>query len=65
MLACQRRRGVTTREALLARVMVVFGRAASHKLKLKMEHTYPLEQAAEAQTARAGRRTTGKVLLLP
>ncbi len=38
---------------------------ATGRLKLKMDQTYPLEQAAEAQSALAGRKTTGKVLLLP
>ena len=34
-------------------------------LKLRIERTFPLREAAEAQRALEGRKTTGKVLLLP
>jgi NADPH2:quinone reductase len=34
-------------------------------LKLRAEHTYPLEQAARAHTDLESRRTTGKLLLIP
>ncbi|MBI3698449.1 MAG: quinone oxidoreductase [Acidobacteria bacterium] len=54
-----------TREELLQRAGDVLGWVASGKLKLRIEHVYPLEQAAEAQQALEGRRTTGKVLLIP
>ena len=43
----------------------VLGGVASGALKLRIEHTFPLAQAAEAHRALEGRRTTGKVLLLP
>jgi NADPH2:quinone reductase len=38
---------------------------AAGKLKLRIEHEYPLKDAAEAQKALEGRKTTGKVLLIP
>jgi NADPH2:quinone reductase len=49
----------------LERVRVVFGWVADGRLRLKTDHVYPLERAADAQTALAGRTTTGKVLLVP
>jgi NADPH2:quinone reductase len=54
-----------TREKFLQRLTTVFGWVSSGRLRLKMDHVYPLDRAAEAQIALAGRRTTGKVLLLP
>ncbi len=54
-----------TREELLARAGEVLGWVASGKLKLRIEHVYPLAQAAQAQRALEGRQTTGKVLLIP
>jgi NADPH2:quinone reductase len=38
---------------------------ASGKLKLRIEHEYPLKDAADAHRALEGRKTTGKVLLIP
>lgn len=35
------------------------------KLKLRTEHVYPLSEAARAQLELQGRRTTGKLLLIP
>ena len=54
-----------TREELLQRAGDVLGWIASGKLRLRIERTYPLAEAAEAHKALAGRQTTGKVLLLP
>jgi NADPH2:quinone reductase len=54
-----------TREELLARAGEVLGWVAAGKLKLRLEHVYPLSEAAEAQRALEGRRTTGKILLIP
>ncbi len=39
--------------------------AASGELKLRMEHMYPLAEAAQAQIDLEGRKTTGKILLEP
>lgn len=54
-----------TREELLARAGEVLGWVASGKLKLRIEHVYPLAEAAQAQRALEGRQTTGKILLIP
>jgi NADPH2:quinone reductase len=35
------------------------------KIKLRVDHQFPLEQAAEAHRQLEGRKTTGKILLLP
>jgi NADPH:quinone reductase len=43
----------------------LFSRAASGQLKAIVGHTYPLEQAAQAQIDLRERRTTGKLLLDP
>ena len=56
---------VATREELLQRADDVLGWIASGKLKLRVEHTYPLAEAAQAHTDLGGRKTTGKLLLLP
>ena len=34
-------------------------------LRLRMEHEFPLAKAADAHRALEGRKTTGKVLLIP
>lgn len=54
-----------TRGELLQRAGEVLGWIAAGKLRLRMEHTFPLEQAAQAQQALVGRKTTGKILLIP
>ncbi len=56
---------ILTREELEARAGVVLGWVADGSLKLRMEHSYPLAEAAEALIAIAARRTTGKLLLIP
>jgi NADPH2:quinone reductase len=43
----------------------VLGWIAAGELKLRIEEEYPLARAADAHRALEGRRTTGKVLLLP
>lgn len=43
----------------------LFDRAASGELRAVVGGTYPLSQAADAQIALAGRRTSGKLLLDP
>lgn len=54
-----------TRDALLARAADVLGWIASGELRLRIEHTYPLERAADAHRDLEGRKTTGKLLLVP
>jgi NADPH2:quinone reductase len=54
-----------TREELVARSGAVFGMIAAGKLKLRIEHTYPLAEAQRAHRELEGRRTTGKLLLIP
>jgi NADPH2:quinone reductase len=55
----------STREELLAHAEAVFGMIIQGKLKLHIDRTYPLEEAAEAQAALASRQTVGKLLLIP
>ena len=54
---------VQTREELEWRAGEVFGWAASGELKVRIGHTYELEDARQAHIDLAGRKTTGKVLL--
>jgi len=56
---------VITREELLARAEAVLGMIAAGKLKLRAEHVYKLEGAAQAHRDLEGRKTTGKLLLIP
>jgi NADPH:quinone reductase len=56
---------VATREDLLHHAAQVLGWIAEGRLRLQIDRTYPLERAAEAQMALAGRQTTGKLLLIP
>jgi NADPH2:quinone reductase len=54
-----------TRDELESRADAVFDMIAAGKLKLRIEHTYPLAQAQQAHRDLEGRKTTGKLLLLP
>jgi NADPH2:quinone reductase len=56
---------IATRDELLARSGAVFGMIAAGKLKLRIQHTYPLAQAQQAHRDLEGRKTTGKLLLIP
>jgi NADPH:quinone reductase len=56
---------IISRTDLLARAGEVLGWIKAGELKLRIEHTFPLGQAADAHRALEGRKTTGKVLLLP
>jgi len=56
---------VATRDELLARAGDVLGWIRDGKLRLRTEFEFALKDAAEAHRALEGRRTTGKVLLLP
>src|SRR5947199_182130 len=56
---------IATRAELPARADEVLGWIKSGKLKLRIERELPLAQAAEAHRLLEGRKTTGKVLLIP
>jgi len=56
---------IATRTELLERAGEVLGWIKSGRLKLRIQHEFPLEQAPEAHRALEGRKTTGKVLLIP
>jgi NADPH:quinone reductase len=55
---------IATREELVARSKAVFGMIAAGKLKLRIEHTYPLAEAQRAHRELEARKTTGKLLLV-
>src|ERR1700757_1820585 len=55
---------VATREDLEMRADAVFSMIAKGKLKLRIAHTYHLEDATQAHRDLEARRTTGKLLLL-
>ena len=54
-----------TREELLWRANDVLGWAASGELNVRIGARFPLREAADAHVQLSGRKTTGKVLLLP
>ena len=56
---------IATREELLARSSAVFGMIAAGQLKLRIEHIYPLAEAQRAHRELEGRKTAGKLLLIP
>lgn len=56
---------IATHDELMARSSAVFGMMAAGKLKLRIEHTYPLADAQRAHRELEGRKTTGKLLLIP
>ena len=56
---------IANSEELEARSVAVFGMIAAGKLKLRIEHTYPLAEAQQAHRDLEGRTTTGKLLLIP
>ena len=53
-----------TREELEMRTNALFSMIAGGTLRLRVEHTYPLKDAAQAHRDLEGRKTTGKLLLL-
>jgi NADPH2:quinone reductase len=53
------------REEILWRAGDLFTWIKSGELKLRIEKTFPLAEAAEAHRQLEGRKTTGKVLLIP
>lgn len=56
---------VATREELLERAGAVLGRVADGTLDVRIGGRYPLEEARRAHEDLEGRRTTGKLLLVP
>jgi len=56
---------IVTREELLKRAGDVLGWVQKGELKLRIGGTFPLAEAAEAHRQLEGRKTTGKVLLIP
>lgn len=56
---------IASRDELMARSSAVFGMIAAGKLKLRIEHVYPLAEAQRAHRDLEGRKTTGKLLLIP
>jgi len=56
---------IASREELMARSGAVFGMIAAGKLTLRVEYTYPLADARRAHRDLEGRKTTGKLLLIP
>jgi|SRR5947207_988685 len=56
---------IATREELQQRASDLFGWIAAGKLRIRMEFEFPLKEAAKAHQALEGRKTTGKVLLIP
>ena len=55
----------STREEMLQRAGELASWIRDGKLKLRVEFEFPLKDAAEAHRALEGRKTTGKVLLVP
>jgi NADPH:quinone reductase len=56
---------IATPQELQARAGAVFGMIRDGKLKLRIEHVYPLAEAQQAHRELEGRKTTGKLLLIP
>jgi NADPH:quinone reductase len=56
---------VITSDELQKRASAVFGLISAGKLKLRIEHIYPLKDAQQAHRDLEGRKTTGKLLLIP
>jgi NADPH2:quinone reductase len=56
---------IASREELVQRSGEVLGWIRDGKINLRVETTFPLEKAPDAHRALEGRKTTGKVLLIP
>jgi NADPH2:quinone reductase len=56
---------IAGREELLQRAGDVLGWIRDGKVKLRIEHQFPLAEAGLAHQALEGRKTTGKILLMP
>lgn len=56
---------IATRDELTARCHDLFAMIGAGQLDVRIGHRFPMSEAAEAHRALEGRRTTGKVLLVP
>jgi NADPH:quinone reductase len=56
---------IATRQELEQRSSDVFSAVAAGKLKLRIGHVYKLEEVQQAHRDLEGRKTTGKILLVP
>jgi NADPH2:quinone reductase len=56
---------MVTREELHDRATDVLTMIAKGKIKLRIEHIYPLKYAQQAHRDLEARKTTGKLLLIP
>jgi NADPH2:quinone reductase len=56
---------IATTQELRDRAAAVFGMIRDGKLKLRIEHVYPLAEVQQAHRDLEARKTTGKLLLLP
>jgi NADPH:quinone reductase len=56
---------IATRAELEVRAGEILYSVANGSLKLRIEHTYPLAQAAQAHRDLESRKTTGKLILIP
>ncbi len=56
---------IASHEELQQRATDVLNMISSGKLKLRIEHLYPLKDAQQAHRDLEGRKTTGKLLLIP
>jgi len=56
---------IATTQELRQRAGAVFSMIRDGKLKLRSEHSYPLADAQQAHRDLEGRKTTGKLLLIP
>lgn len=56
---------VASREELERRSGDVFGMIAAGKLKVRVSHTYKFDEVQQAHRDLEGRKTTGKILLVP
>jgi NADPH2:quinone reductase len=56
---------IASHEELMQRSTDILNMIASGKLKLRIEHIYPLREAQQAHRDLEGRKTAGKLLLIP
>ena len=54
-----------TRDELLQSAGEVFANVASGVLRIRVNHTYPLSEAARAHADLEARKTSGSILLIP